>query len=138
MVFSKKLRAMIASSLTLGCLGGCAAIFDGTSQEIMVNTSPSGATCTFAREGFPIATVIATPGSALVKKTKNDIMITCKKEGYEDATFLNHSGVAGAAIANVLGGVLTGGVAWAVDSSSGADNKYDSPVNITLSPKPKL
>ncbi len=27
-----------------------------------------------------------------------------------------------------------GGIGWAIDSASGADNKYTSPVNITLVP----
>jgi hypothetical protein len=47
---------------------------------------------------------------------------------------LNHSGVAGATFANILGGIVTGGIAWGIDSASGADNKYESQVNMTLLP----
>jgi hypothetical protein len=123
--------------LTSVMLIGCAAIFDGTSQEIMVNTNPPGATCEFSRNGTVISTIPATPAAATVQKRKFDITVTCKKDGYQAGTFINHSGVAGATVADVLGGVVTGGVAWAVDSASGADNKYDSPVNITLVPVQK-
>lgn len=38
---------------------------------------------------------------------------------------------AGATFGNI---VLGGGIGWAIDSASGADNKYTSPVNITLVP----
>ena len=78
-----------------------------------------------------IAHVNPTPGAATIKKTKHDMKIICKKAGYQDATYLNHSGVAGATVGNVI---LGGGIGWAIDSASGADNKYDSPVNITLIP----
>jgi hypothetical protein len=53
------------------------------------------------------------------------------KDGYQQTTYLNHSGVAGATFGNI---VLGGGVGWAIDSASGADNKYESPVNMTLLP----
>lgn len=110
-------------------LAGCASIIDGTSQEIVVNTNPPGANCLLEREGSPIARVSETPGGTVVKKTKHDITVTCSKDGYEDATFLNHSGVEGATFGNI---VLGGGIGWAIDSASGADNKYTSPVNISL------
>ena len=61
-------------------------------------------------------------------------MIRCNKDGYQEATYLNHSGSAGATFGNI---VLGGGIGWAVDSAAGADNKYDSPVNITLVPEEK-
>ena len=126
-----QIAALILASLSVS---GCASVFEGTSQQILVSTSPSGASCVFERQGFPIASVPVTPGSAFIKKDKYDIVIKCNKPGYEEAVFLNHSGVAGATVANVIGGVFTGGIAWAVDSASGADNKYDSPVNISLAP----
>lgn len=127
------LRTIVGSCVSL-LLGGCAAIFDGTSQQISVNTNPTEARCKFLRLGAPIAEISSTPGAATVPKTKNDITIVCAKPGYTDATYLNKSGIAGATFANVLGGVITGGIAWAIDSSSGADNKYDSQVNMTLIP----
>ena len=74
-----------------------------------------------------------TPGSVTIKKTKHDIVITCATcAAYQQATYLNHSGAAGATFGNI---VLGGGIGWAVDSAGGADNKYDSPVNISLVPK---
>ena len=78
-----------------------------------------------------IGRVQNTPGSVLIDKTKYDIWIACVKQGYQQATLYNHSGVAAVTVGNVLAG---GFIGWAVDSATGSDNRYDSPVNITLMP----
>ena len=128
-----KINVTAASAVALAavCLSGCASVIEGTSQEILVNTNPAGANCALEREGNIIARVQQTPGGATIKKTKHDITIRCSKDGYQEATYLNHSGAAGATFGNI---VLGGGIGWAVDSASGADNKYESPVNISLVP----
>ena len=112
-------------------LSGCASVIEGTSQEIVVNTNPPGADCALNREGAVIARINPTPAGATIKKTKHDITISCQLAGYQPATHLNNSGAAGATFGNI---VLGGGIGWAIDSASGADNKYESPVNITLVP----
>ncbi|MEP0709518.1 MAG: hypothetical protein ABJL17_16450 [Parvibaculum sp.] len=125
--------AKIAAAFSLiVSLSACSSIIEGTSQEITVNTNPDGADCSLVREGVSIARINPTPGAATIKKTKYDISIECTKAGYSKATFLNHSDVAGATVGNVI---LGGGVGWAIDSASGADNKYETPVNITLVPE---
>ncbi len=113
-------------------VSACSSIVEGTSQEIVVNTTPEGASCVFEREGQTIGRVDPTPGALTVKKTKHDMTITCSKAGYETATFFNKSDVAGATVGNIL---LGGGIGWAIDSASGADNKYTTPVNIALNKK---
>ena len=123
---------------SLAALPACSTIIEGTTQEIAANTNPSAATCGFYRQGTKIAEVQSTPGSALIKKTKYDMTVLCLKDGYQQATYLNHSGTAGATIGNII---LGGGIGWAVDSATGSDNKYDSPMNVTLVPvdaKPPL
>lgn len=112
-------------------LGGCSSIIEGRSQTLFVNTNPIGADCGIYRQNLRIATVQNAPGSALVEKTKHDIWVACVKPGYQMATFYNHSGAAGATFGNIL---LGGGIGWAIDSASGADNKYESPMNVTLVP----
>jgi hypothetical protein len=118
--------------LALPLLSGCASIVEGTSQNILVNTNPPGAECGLYRKGLRIASVASTPGSALVNKTKNDIWVVCEKSGYQQATYFNHSGIAAGTFGNI---VLGGGIGWAIDSASGADNKYDGTVNISLIPQ---
>ena len=123
------LRSTLVAAMALG---GCASIIEGTSQEILVNTNPPGASCTLLREGQPIGTINPTPGSVLIKKTKYDMTIVCDRPGFAQATYINHSGAAGATVGNI---VLGGGIGWAIDSASGSDNKYDSPVNLTMVPQ---
>lgn len=123
-----KIRPILILSSFLSTVG-CASIIDGTSQQITVNTNPQGATCGLYRKNERIGTIEQTPGSVLVKKTKRDIWIECVKDGYDIATFKDHSGVAGASFGNIAAGGLIG---VAIDSASGADNKYDGIANITL------
>jgi len=124
----------VVTILGMFSLSACSSIIDGTSQEVVVNTNPSGADCALNREGIAVAHVNPTPGAATIKKTKYDMMIVCSKPGYQDATYMNKSGSAGATFGNIVAGGLIG---WGIDSASGADNKYDSPINITLVPNQK-
>lgn len=93
---------------------------------------PTGANCALVREGAVIARINPTPAAATIKKTKHDITIECEKDGYQKTTYFNHSDVNGATVGNVI---LGGGIGWAIDSASGADNKYTTPVNITMTPQ---
>ena len=114
-------------------LTGCSSIIEGTNQTLTVNTTPAGATCVLNRNGQVIGQIQSTPGGIVVEKTKHDINVVCNKEGYLEATYFNKSDVAGATVGNVI---LGGGIGWAIDSASGADNKYTEIMNITLIPAP--
>jgi hypothetical protein len=131
---SVSVKKLTIPVLCLVTLSACSSIIEGTSQEIAINTNPSGADCSIEREGMSIGRVNPTPGATTIQKTKHDITIRCNKDGYEEATYLNHSGAAGATFGNILAGGVIG---WGIDSASGADNKYESPVNITLSAQEK-
>jgi hypothetical protein len=126
------MKSKVITAALLLSLSACASIVEGTSQEIVVNTTPEGANCSLMREGISIARIDPTPGAATIKKTKNDITVVCTKAGYEKATFFNKSDVAGGTVGNII---LGGGIGWAIDSAAGADNKYESPVNMTLAKK---
>jgi hypothetical protein len=115
----------------LGLLSACSSVIEGAIQETMANTNPSGANCCLMRLGNSIARIDPTPEAATIKKTKYDIILSCNKEGYQEATYLNHTGAAGATFGDI---VLGGRIGCAIDSASGADNKYERPVNITLVP----
>jgi len=127
----KKAVMLLAAVCGSVSLGGCATILDGTTQEITVNTNPSGAECVFTRQDREIARISTTPAATNIRKSKYDITIICNKPGYQTATYLNKSGNAAATVGNLALGGLIG---WGVDSATGSDNKYDSPVNITLVP----
>ncbi|WP_299620827.1 hypothetical protein [Pelagibius sp.] len=126
----------LAMGAALVALGSCSSIVQGTDQSIVVNTNPPEATCKLEREGQQIGAVLATPASVTVSKTKHDITITCEKDGHNPATFVADSGwESGSGAAGIaLDVVLTLGISSVIDSATGADNRYQSPINITLVP----
>lgn len=124
------IRAFFASAVLL-LLTACATIVQGTSQDISVNTNPPGANCTVNRQGQKIGQVSPTPGIAKVDKTRDDITLICDKDGYQEATYLVHSGLETATLGNVFIGGLIG---VGIDAATGANNHYDSPANVTLVP----
>ena len=126
----RKIQAAAAVFASI-CLSGCASIVSGTSQQITINTNPPGASCQYIRDGNVIGRVDQTPGTATIRKTKDDITVKCSKDGYQEASYFNHSGVEPMTYGNaVIGGV----VGWGIDSAVGADNRYDDFVNVSMVP----
>ena len=120
-----------AACLAAIALSACSSIIEGTHQDVTVNTNPPGAACQLSRNGENVGTVANTPGTTSVRKTKDDLLVTCNKGGYQTATFIDKSGADIATVGNLVQG---GGIGWAVDSATGSDNKYDSPINISTVP----
>jgi hypothetical protein len=124
-------RTAAAVALTASCLAGCGTITQGTSQNITITSTPPGGHCDLTRKGEHVATLDATPGSVKVDKTKNDILLTCKLAGYQDASANLESGYGAGTFGNII---LGGGIGWAIDSATGADNKYPSSANVQFIP----
>lgn len=112
-------------------ISGCATVLSGVDQEIVVNTTPPGAECDVFRDGTRIASVPSTPGTVEVDKTKHDLKILCRKNGYLETEAVLPSGAESSVFANILFGG-TGLVLWGLDSITGADNSYPSSHAITL------
>lgn len=123
-----RLAVVVCAALSASA---CSSIADGTSQQLAIGTTPTGADCELTRNGLVIARVNPTPGLITVDKTKYDILVKCRKEGFHEASYFNESDVAGATFGNII---LGGGIGWAIDSASGADNKYHTPVEVLLTP----
>jgi hypothetical protein len=133
-------KTVSAVALTASCLAGCGTITQGTSQNITITSTPPGGHCDLTRKGEHVATLDTTPGTVKVDKTKNDILLTCKLTGYQDASANLESGYGAGTFGNII---LGGGIGWAIDSATGADNKYPSsaavqfiPVGVTPPPAP--
>ena len=127
--------ARLLPALAVIPLAGCISILEGTSQEITVATAPAEASCTLEREGKVFETIERTPKTVMVRKSKYDITVRCNKPGYQEATYLNHSGASATIAANVaMDLILTAGLSSIIDSANGADNKYETAVVITLMP----
>ncbi len=66
-----------------------------------------------------------------VDKTKHNMLLTCTLSGYQDASANLESGYGAGTFGNII---LGGGIGWAIDSASGADNKYPSSANVQFVP----
>ena len=109
-------------------LPGCATIIKGTKEAIAVTTPPTtGAKCMLKNsEGVWYLT---TPGNAVVQKTKNQLHVTCKKEGFEDASKIIEPDFNGVTFGNVIAGGLIG---VGVDAASGANYQYPQAIEVPM------
>src|SRR4051812_10109461 len=124
--------SMLGCWLCLAFLSsGCASIVEGTDQSVTVQTSPSGASCELKRDGTVIGVVNPTPGTITVDKSKNDIAVICKKDGYQDGSGAFSSEFQGMTFGNLLFGGIIG---VAVDASSGAMHEYPASVTVVMAP----
>jgi hypothetical protein len=123
--------AAFAAAVAASCLAGCGTITQGTSQNITITSTPPGGHCDLTRKGEHVATLDSTPGTVKVDKTKNDILLTCKLAGYQDASANLESGYGAGTFGNII---LGGGIGWAIDSATGADNKYPSTAAVQFVP----
>ena len=112
-------------------LMGCATITQGSDDTVTVDTRPPGATCELKQGGAVIAYINPTPGSVSIAKSKDDVMLTCEKEGYEPEAGVLSSEFQAMTFGNILFGGLIG---VAVDAASGAMNKYPPLISLTLTP----
>lgn len=126
-----RLSGLMAAVTLSGILSACSSIVEGTSQTISVNTTPPGADCKIHRNGAVIAQASPTPAGVTIQKTKHNLNVICEKPGYQKTEYAVKSDVAGATVGNII---LGGGIGWAIDSASGADNKYQDVLNIALAP----
>jgi len=110
-------------------LPGCATIIEGKTDTVTVSTDPAGATCTIDRAGERIGAVSATPGSVTLDKSKNSLLVTCSKAGFDTATVTADPSFTGTTFANIL---LGGVIGIVVDAASGADNKYPPSISMNL------
>ncbi len=123
-----KIQAIAAVAAMGAALSGCATIVDGSSQSMSVSTTPvQGAACTLTNsEG---TWYVTSPGSTQVHKTKNDLTVTCTKDGYQPGSQVAVSKFGGATFGNIVAG---GGIGALVDAASGANYYYDSPLIVPL------
>jgi hypothetical protein len=123
-----RIQAIAAVAAMGVALSGCATIVDGSKQSVSVSTSPvQGAACTLHNsEG---TWYVTTPGSVEVHKTKNDMEITCTKDGYQPGKQVATSKFGGATFGNIIAGGIIGA---GIDAASGANYYYENPLTVPL------
>jgi len=95
----------VGPALGFLALAGCATVTTGATHRLEIATDPPGATCTVRRDGVVLGDIPATPGALTVTKAPGALRVTCRKDGYEDA-----SGYAFASKQDMIyGNILIGG-----------------------------
>jgi hypothetical protein len=125
----KNILALCATIL----LAGCASVTRGTTENLSISSTPSGAQADVT--GLDAPTSCVTP-CAIVVKRNADISVTVHKDGYEPQIVPLTKEISGGGAAGFAGNILLGGLIGAgVDAYNGAamDHK-PNPVIVTLQP----
>lgn len=109
---------------------GCATVTRGTSEQLLVQSNPSGAQVRLSN-GF----TGVTPASFTVPR-KGTIVVTFTKDGYEPAQVEVKAQLSGTGTAGFLGNAIIGGViGGGIDVATGATLSHTpNPVIVTLRP----
>lgn len=117
------------SFLLLSLLPGCATLVNGSSQNVTVGTTPPNASCTLDRVGARLGVIAQTPGSLRIDKSKNELSVTCSKDGFDTVTVKKSPSFSGATFGNIIAGGIVGVV---VDAASGANYSYPDTIELAL------
>jgi hypothetical protein len=115
-------------------LGGCASVTRGTTENISIMSTPSGAEATIT--GLDVPTACMTP-CAITAKRNADITVAFAKPGYQPEVVQLTKEVPGTGAAGFAGNILAGGlIGMGVDAYNGsAQDHKPNPVTVTLQPK---
>jgi hypothetical protein len=133
----KILMRILGVAALCAALGGCASITRGTTENLSISSTPSGAQADIT--GLDVPTACVTPCAVLVKRNA-DITITVNKEGYEPQIVPLTKEIPGTGAAGFAGNILAGGlIGMGVDAATGAAQDHKpNPVIVTLQPIQRL
>jgi hypothetical protein len=125
-----RLLGVVALAATLG---GCASVTRGTTENISISSTPSGAEATIS--GLEVPTACVTP-CAIVAKRSADITVSFAKEGFEPEVVQLTKEVPATGAVGFAGNIVAGGlVGMGVDAVTGAAQDHKpNPVIVTLKP----
>src|SRR5580704_17271429 len=126
------MRQLVIAALC-AALGGCASVTRGTTENISIASTPSGAQADIV--GLEIPTQCITPCVVQAKRNA-DITVTISKEGYDPQIIPLTQETTGSGCAGFAGNLLLGGViGMGVDAATGAAQDHrPNPVIVTLQP----
>ena len=126
------IRLVLAVAIAAPCIG-CASVTRGTTENISISSTPSGAIAELS--GLDNPTNCVTP-CVVVAKRSADITVTVTKEGYEPQVIPLTKEIPGSGAAGFAGNLLVGGlVGMGVDAATGAAQDHKpNPVIVTLQP----
>jgi hypothetical protein len=123
---------IIASSLVLLALTGCASVIGSKMQPVSVQTvhdgkDVAGAACTLTNDAGKW--FVMSPGSVTVNKSTGDMTVECKKEGNLAGQEMLVSKANGSVWGNLI---LGGGIGYIVDRNTGAGFDYQTSITVFL------
>ncbi|MGI9152155.1 MAG: hypothetical protein ACR2IX_11680 [Limnohabitans sp.] len=120
------LKTLTAMTL-LTTLAGCASITKGTQQTLIFNLEPDQTRCVLTRDGDgEIGSITTKNNTITVGKDKDDIIVKCNADGYQQKVIRLTSS---AETAGVVGVALDFGI---TDMITGAMWSYPNQTNIAL------
>jgi hypothetical protein len=123
---------ILKMAAVLAVTAGCAAVSDGTSQPMQIDTSPvAGANCVLSNSRGQWSVV--TPAAATVMKSGSVLKIICTKSGWQDTTDY----VASSTSSKAMVGAMVpywGLIEAAADASTGAGSNYPIAYTVYLKP----
>lgn len=127
------MQKWLGLALAAVLLSGCASVTRGTTENISISTTPSGAVADVS--GLDKPTTCVTP--CVVQANRNaDIVVSVSKEGFEPQIIPLTKEIPGTGAAGFAGNLLLGGVVgMGVDAATGAAQDHKpNPVIVTLQP----
>ena len=126
-------KLLALSAILLPIFSGCASITGTTLQPMTVETREKG-----GKEVTGVACdlnnnkgkwSVTTPGSLVVNRPNDNLLVVCRKEGHESGTASVVSSVKGAMFGNIIFG---GGIGAIIDHSSGSAYEYPQLIQIEM------
>ncbi len=109
--------------------GGCATVFEGTTQDVFFVMEPRNAVCTVSRKAESLGSVSAANPVMRLTKSRNAIDVRCAAPDHREQTLLIDSSATVGGVSSIVFFDL-GLTDWA----SGAMNKYPERITVTLTP----
>lgn len=131
--------SLLTSVSVLTFLSGCASVTGTTGQSISVETRQkngavlSGASCELSNSKGKW--FLNTPGTAAIRRSNDDMIVICNKDGHEPGTAAVVSDTKGMMFGNIL---LGGGIGAIVDHNSGAAYEYPTLIQIMMGSNIKI
>lgn len=120
-------RIGVAAGALAMALCGCATVFDGTSQTLVLDVDPVDADCTGWQHGEIVGIYYPTFHTMKVRRSRADLTLLCSAYGYEDALIQLSSGR----------GKWNVPVSNGIDYVTGARHDYDDTITIVMDRLPK-
>jgi hypothetical protein len=119
-------------------VSGCASVTGTTGQSVSVETRSqatqvSGADCELANSKGKW--FVTTPGSVSIRRSNDELVVICKKDGFEPGRTAITSDTKGAMFGNII---LGGGIGAIVDHNTGAAYEYPTLIQVMLKAMEKI